>query len=95
MMRMREDRSCPRPSPSRRSPHLKRAKASRPELFKRSQVKFLNRSNTETIQKSSGVVVFLVDGRTVDEGDSVLKSGSVRGGQVANELERLFSFQKI
>jgi hypothetical protein len=30
--------------------------------------------------------VFQVDGRAIDKGDSVLKSGSVRGGQVADAV---------
>ena len=66
--------------------------------------------NGRALQKAAGLVshkhrhrddskelwscAFLVDGRAVDEDDSVLKSGDVRGGQVADAVGRALLFPK-
>jgi hypothetical protein len=86
MKRMRVDGSRPQPSLSRRSLHLKRAKTNQPEIFKRPPGQVSQQLQHQKNPKEPWNCVFLVDGRPVDEGDSVLKSGNVRGGQVADAV---------
>ena len=89
MMKLGSNKNCPQPSPSKPNPHQKRGKAKRARALQKAvghvSHKKKHRNNELRIPWSFD---FSVEGRPIDEDDSVVKSNEARaqGGQVADAV---------
>jgi hypothetical protein len=78
----------PPTEPLKKKPPSKKGKGKSDRALQRTAGQAFQQLQHRNNPKEPWSYVFQVDGRPIDEGDSVLKSGNVRGGQVADAVRK-------